>query len=296
MNMKILSRKFCDYATYFRGFKKNTILRYTRAVNYLCEHTKVEELEEINTEMIRNFFYHGRIEKKWQANTFLIYHKSLKSFFEWCVKEKLLTTSPLIDIDKPKLDKKIPPKLTKQQAMKILEVAYNYPYKYRFLRARNHAILSTFIFSGVRKQELINLNYTDIDLQNLSLFVRQGKGGKDRIIPICYTLADSLQRYLTERKRLKRTCPGFFTSLFKNMGLTINGLNKMFKEIVPATGLKFSPHKLRHTFATLMLEGGADIFSVSKMMGHSDIKTTTIYLAASAEHLRGEMMKHPMNI
>jgi site-specific recombinase XerD len=79
------------------------------------------------------------------------------------------------------------------------------------------------------------------------------------------------------------------------MHFTKSGIKRLDKKISKTSGIKFSLHKPRHTFATLMLEGGCDIYSLSRMMGHSDIKTTTIYLAASAEHLREQMLKHPMN-
>ena len=135
----------------------------------------------------------------------------------------------------------------------------------------------------------------DVDIENMSLFIRQGKGNKDRVVPICYTLASTLKRYQEERKRLGKTCPEFFASLNLNVGYTNNGLKRLVEQLRKATGLVFSVHKLRHTFATLMLEGGCDIYSLSKMMGHSDIKTTTIYLSASTELLRSQMTKHPLN-
>lgn len=108
------------------------------------------------------------------------------------------------------------------------------------------------------------------------------------------TLAQTLKRYDDERKRLNRTCPEFFASS-KNMGLTRTGLRNLVALIQKASNMNFSLHKLRHTFATLMIEGGCDIYSLSRMMGHADIKTTTIYLAASPEHLRSQMVKHPLN-
>ena len=86
-----------------------------------------------------------------------------------------------------------------------------------------------------------------------------------------------------------------FTSLNLNQGFTNSGLKLLTNKLKEASGISFTIHKLRHTFATLMLEGGCDIYSLSKMMGHSDIKTTTIYLSASAEHLRGQIRKHPLN-
>lgn len=202
--------------------------------------------------------------------------------------------NPVEDIEVPKLEKKLPPKLTKQDTLKLLEIVYNYPYEYKFLRYRNHAIFATFVFAGLRKKELLNLKITDVDLDNLSIFINQGKGNKDRIVPINYTLAQSLKRYLEERKRLNKTCPDFFVSLNRNLGFTESGLKRLVEKVAEVSGIQFTIHKLRHTFATLMLEGGCDIYSLSRMMGHSDIKTTTIYLYASAEHLRGEMTKHPL--
>lgn len=199
------------------------------------------------------------------------------------------------DIEVPKMEKKLPSKLTKQDAIRILEVVDNYPYDNKFLRYRNYAIFSTFIMCGLRKQELLNLKYTDVDIENLSIFIRQGKGSKDRVIPINYRLAESLQKYIEVRKKAYKTCPEFFTSYTYDMGFTESGIKRLVERINEASGIKFHVHKLRHTFATLMLEGGCDIFSLSKMMGHSDIKTTTIYLAASVQHLRGQILKHPLN-
>jgi site-specific recombinase XerD len=205
-----------------------------------------------------------------------------------------MAKNPVLDIEIPKVERKLPSRLTKQDAMKLLEVVYNYPYGGRFLRCRNHAIFATFIYAGLRKQELLNLKLTDIDLENLTIFVRQGKGAKDRFIPMNYTLAQTLSRYLKERKRLGRTNPEFFSSIRGNIGFTDNGLKKLIEQIRDASGIYFSAHKLRHTFATLMMEGGCDVYSLSRMMGHSDIKTTTIYLSASAEHLREQVVKHPL--
>jgi site-specific recombinase XerD len=94
---------------------------------------------------------------------------------------------------------------------------------------------------------------------------------------------------------MNKTNPEFFSSIRGNVGFTGNGLKKLVDKIRDSSKIFFTVHKLRHTFATLMLEGGCDIYSLSKMMGHSDIKTTTIYLSASVEHLRSQITKHPLN-
>ena len=203
--------------------------------------------------------------------------------------------NPVLDIEKPRLEKKIPPKLTRLEALRLLEVVDNYPWSDKYLRLRNHAILSMFIFTGLRKKELLSLKFVDVDVENQTVFVRLGKGSKDRIVPMSSQLEQILTGYLAERRRKGKTCVEFFASSQRNTGFTESGLKRMVEKIRESSGIQFTPHKLRHTFATLMLEGGCDIYSLSKMMGHSDIKTTTIYLSASAEHLRGQITKHPLN-
>ncbi|MEI8361365.1 MAG: tyrosine-type recombinase/integrase [bacterium] len=295
MDIQVLTQKFCDHSTFMRGYTEETIKRYKRVIGIYCRTFGITELEQINETDLKQFFIDGRNHRKWKANTFICYHKTLSVFMQWCKGEGLIEKNILDDIETPKLEKSLPPKLTKQDANKLLEVVFNYPYDYPYLRYRNHAIMSTFLLAGIRKKELMKLKLNDVDLENMTLFVRQGKGSKDRIIPMCYKLTDTLKRYLVERRRLNKTCPEFFTSLNRNVGFTDSGMKRLVVKMRKASGIKFSIHKLRHTFATLMLEGGCDIYALSKMMGHSDIKTTTIYLAASAEHLRSQMTKHPLN-
>jgi site-specific recombinase XerD len=295
MNINLLLEEFCHYSTYIKGLSKKTIKRYDEQAGYFLRHSHIETNEEITQRKVRDFFMYGRVDKKWKPTTFISYHMTLLVFFRWLVKNNYLEKNYIEDIEKPKLEKRLPSRLKKEEALRLLEIVYNLPYSYHYLRHRNKAIFATFIFSGLRKSELLNLKLTDIDIENLTLFVRQGKGNKDRIIPISFTHAQILKRYLKERKRLNKTCPEFFTSLNRNRGFTDSGLKLIVERIKKASGISFNIHKLRHTFATLMLEGGCDIYSLSKMMGHSDIKTTTIYLSASAEHLREQVIKHPLN-
>lgn len=295
MDIQIAARKFYDYSTYIRGYSPNTVKRYVSVVNYYCREGGITELEQVNEENVRNMFYNGRTEKNWTANTFITFHKSLVVFFRWCVDNGLMETNPAEKVETPKREKRIPPKLTKQQALRLLEVVYNYPYDYKFLRHRNYAMFATFIYAGLRKSELLHLKYADIDLENLTIFIRQGKGSKDRIVPMSYTLAEILKKYISERQRLNKTCPELFASLNRNMGFTDIGMKRLVEKMRKAAGIDFTVHRLRHSFAVLMLEGGCDIYSLSKIMGHADIKTTTIYLAASTEHLRKQIIKHPLN-
>lgn len=295
MRIDTLSEQFCNYSTYMRGYSPDTIRRYRTTIRLFSSCAKVSEVEACTPETVREFFYAGRVERHWAVNSFVTYHKSLAVFFRWCVERGHLTVNPADGIEMPKAAKRLPPRLTQQESLRLLEIVHNYPWPYAFQRYRNYAILATFLHAGLRKKELLRLQLVDVDLGNRSIFVRQGKGSKDRIVPMSATLAGVLQRYLEDRSRLGKTCPEIFASLNRDMGLTAEGLKHLIFTAGRITGLRFHVHTLRHTFATLMLEGGCDIFSLSKMMGHSDIKTTTIYLAASAQHLRAQMLKHPLN-
>lgn len=295
MNIELLLEDFCHYSTYLRGVSKNTVKRYRLQIRYFYSYSKIQQIEAVDTSIVQEFFLHGRVDKHWKPSTYRTYYMSLIVFFRWCVKNKYMSENYMDDMELPKLTKSLPKKLRKQEALRLLDVVYNYPYTQSYLRYRNHAMFSMFLFAGLRKNELLNLKLTDVDIENLSIFVRQGKGNKDRIIPMSYTLAQSLNRYLIERKKSKKTCPEFFTSSNRNRGFTESGLKHFMEGFRKRTKIHFTIHELRHTFATLMLEGGCDIYSLSKMMGHSDIKTTTIYLATTPEHLRSQMIKHPLN-
>lgn len=295
MHLLSLAERFCEDAAYMKGYTAATLQRYRYTLRLFGTMTGIEDTDAVTAAAVRQFFFDGRSNRHWSVSTFITYRKTLKVFFRWCVKEMHLTTNPAADIEKPRLEKRIPPKLTREEADRLLEIVDNYPWGSLFVRRRNLAIFATFMLAGLRKKELLNLRFTDVDIAGATLFVRQGKGRKDRIVPICQRLANLLEQYLTERHRLHKTCPEFFTSLTHNAALTDDGFRHLLELVVKAFGKKFGAHKLRHTFATLMLEGGCDIFSLSQMMGHSDIRTTTIYLTASAQHLRAQVGKHPLN-
>lgn len=288
-------QKFYDYALYEEGYSKQTVHRYKQTLSFYCKVAHITEIEEVSLENVRNLFYFGRTNRNWSDNTFLCYYKSLRVFFRWCINNGYLESNPTDHIKQPKLGTNLPKALRRQQAEQILEVVDNYPFNNSFLRYRNYAIFATFIFSGIRKEELLNLKCTDVDIENQTLFVRQGKGKKDRMVPMNYRLAEALERYHIARKKAFKTCPEFFTSYTYNMGFTYSGLKRLVVKMRKATGIYFGNHILRHTFATLMLEGGCDLYSLSEMLGHSDIKTTTIYLGLSVEHLRKQVLKHPLN-
>jgi site-specific recombinase XerD len=295
MDIQLLAHKFYDYSTYIRGYSKETIRRYRSVINYYSKTVGITRIEQVTEENLRNFFFFGRTQRNWKPNTYIVFHKSLVVFFRWCIEQGHMEKNPMDIVEIPKLEKRLPASLSKEDALKLLEVIYNYPFENTFTRCRNHAIFSTFIFAGLRRSEVLNLKYMDVDLEGKSIFIRQGKGQKDRVVPIALPLVQSLSRYLEQRRKLCKTATQFFVSSNRDVGFTDQGLKHVVSKIKKSSKLNFTVHKLRHTFATLLIEGGCDIYSLSRMMGHSDIRTTTVYLSASAEHLRSQITKHALN-
>lgn len=290
-----LHRRFRDYSFAFKGNTPRTVKWFHDSMRHFVNHTGIETLDTATRDKIEEWLFRGKNERNWSAKTIRNHLQALSSFFEWCVKEGFLENNPVKEIARPRLPKRIPKHLTKEQAFSLIEWAQNFNYSYTFERSRATAIVATFIFSGIRLQELINLKVQEIDLHNKSLFVQSGKGEKDRIVPLCPRLIEILEDYLKDRNRLKKGCPYFFTAMREDNRMGDKVIPRLVGRLRDKSNIYFYPHMLRHTFATLMLEGGCDLFSLSKMMGHSDIKTTTIYLSATTAHLQEQIAKHPLN-
>lgn len=295
MKIDIALDRYNENNKYFLNRSPYSLRRAYQEVLHFANHAKVDSVEQITEANVRSYFLEGMRQFNWQPTTFHTKLITLRVFFDWCIQQKWMTSNPAIDIPKPRKNKKIPDKLTKDQALRLLDVVYNLPYRYRFTRYRNHAMLSMCLFAGLRRAELLTIKYADADIENMTIFVRCGKGRKDRIIPMSSTLSNILRTYILERNKIKTTIPELFITRDGKNKVELNSFTWFVKKFQKESGIKFSLHKLRHTFATLMLEGGCDIYSLSKMMGHAEITTTTIYLAASVEHLRGQIVKHPLN-
>lgn len=289
MNPSNIQSNFLRYCALEENLSPSTVRSIKWAFNTFRARTGIENPSKATTDELRNFFYEGKEKYQWSASTTLNYMKYLKKFFNWCVKEGHIGKNPILEIKKPKLPKTLPRVLTREQANAILCTTFTRDWLYTFEKYRNYAIIAVFLYTGVRARELLNLRTTDVNLNSERIFISEGKGRKDRYIPIHRKLKNILDSYTRERKRLNKTSEYFFTGVKSNSPLTYKDLSRLCGKISKAAGIKFTPHALRHTAATEFLNQGLDIYKVSKMLGHSDIKTTTIYLHVATEKLQQDV-------
>lgn len=290
-----LHEQFCVNAELIRNLRPSTIRWYQRVFRQFRGFyaDQVKTLGDITNARLRAYFVQMR-QTGWKASNFLNQYKALKSFLKWCVQNGYLEQNPIQGIEKPKLEKSLPKRISKDDAKRVLEFAFHRNTRCHFQRYRDRAVLGLMIYAGLRAQEVLDLKMGHLDLERRSLFIESGKGAKDRFVPVSSTLSRYLREYLEDRARLKKDSIYVFTTLQGNGCFTYRGLHRLVRMLRSATGIDFTPHRLRHTFATLMLEGGCDLFSLQKMLGHSHIQTTTIYLSASAQMLQAQIAKHPL--
>lgn len=288
-------RAFCDHSLTFKGNTPRSIFWFEESNGRFFRQTGIQSLPQITPAVIQRYLHDGKVARGWAAKTIRNRITALRIFLDWCVEENLIQENPARGFKLPRLPKKIPRHLPKSDAQTILDWASHYPYEYKFERPRAGAIIATFMFAGLRLGELVRLDLPDVDLTARQIFVRGGKGQKDRFVPINIDLAVALEAYLVERRKLQLETAAFFVSLRFDRRMGEKAIERLVHKLRDSSGIYFYPHMLRHTFAVLLLEGGADVFAIKEMMGHSDIQTTLIYLTASTAHLSSEASKHALS-
>jgi integrase/recombinase XerC len=239
-------------------------------------------------------------ERKYDRATIHLKMSSLRSLFRWLVRSEYLKQSPAVGLTLPKKHRKLPKFLTVYQVESLLDA----PLKSETSRSarrgrptgdfpawRDKAILETLYSAGLRIHELTGLNDDDLDLLGEVVRVR-GKGKKERLAALGLPAVEALQKYLQLRRSGFRSRPGTVDrSLFCNRfgdRLTPRSVQRMLKKYLLAVGLdpSLTPHKLRHSFATHMLDAGADLRSVQELLGHANLSTTQIYTHITPERLK----------
>lgn len=290
-----LITRFIEDVRYERAYSDATVVWYQARLTAFRKRVKIVDLEEVTPERIRGFFAAGRRDHGWSSDNALGYYKTLRVFLKWCVAKQFILSSPIQDYPRPRLEKKLPKRLSQQDAAALLQVTNSIRWSTPFERRRNGALMGVLLFAGLRAAETLRLLVTDVDIQNRVISVRQGKWAKDRLVPFDDRLSDLLVDYLDERTLRAPACPQLFVSVWGKR-LYYEGLTRVIHRIRKESGIAFSAHRLRHTYASLMLEGGCDLFSLSRLLGHEQVSTTSIYLSVSMNHLRDKVSRHPLEI
>ncbi len=295
LDIHTLHQQFCQERLDFKGNSPKTIYWYKAAFRRLLAYKPIETVSELTRPLVKQWIHWGKAEHDWSAKTRREYMKAISLFLDWCVVEEYVQDNPIKLMDRPSLPKRIPKHLPLDTAFELLDWTIHLKYPYQFEKKRAIAIIATFMFTGVRKEELRSIKTDDMDIGNRLLTVIEGKGKKDRKIPLTDKFIPIIKDYLKDRKRLKKECPYFFTAMRQDSQMGDKVIYRLVEKLRTKSGIYFTPHMLRHTFAVLMLESGCGLYELSKMMGHANISTTTIYLMATTDHLRREIAKHPMN-
>jgi len=226
-------------------------------------------------------------EKQYSKSTIARKLATLRSFYKFLVKRNKITSSPVMAIRTPKQEKKLPRFLEYEEVKKLLET----PPLDHWLGVRDRAMMETLYSTGMRVSELVSLNMDDVDFLGEVVHIR-GKGKKERIAPISSSTLQMIQRYIEFRNKRAQSNSNFETKvLFVNKHgrrLSTRSVRRKMDKYLKMAGLdpSISPHTLRHSFATHMLNNGADLRSVQELLGHQSLSTTQIYTHLTTRKLK----------
>lgn len=281
---------FLNYLKVEKNYSDNTIQGYHKDLLDYKEYLNGKNIKDTDYKFIRNYLSYMFL-KKYEKKTISRHISTLRSFYKYLVNENIIIKNPMLLISNPKLDKKLPNFLYYDE----LEILLNIPDKETILGLRDALILEMLYSTGIRVSELINIKLKDINFSDKKILIL-GKGSKERYVLYGNTLKQILDLYLkNSRQKLNKNSE--YLILNKNGNkITDRGVRLIISNILKKGELDYhvSPHTLRHTFATHMLDNGADLKSVQELLGHSNLSTTQVYTHITNERLRSVYLKtHP---
>ncbi|WP_404458114.1 site-specific tyrosine recombinase XerD [Sutcliffiella horikoshii] len=289
-------KDFIHFLVVEKGLASNTVVSYERDLkSYLLYVSKVEEISSLDAVSRSTIiqFLKFLTENGKSSKTIARHIASIRSFHQFLLREKVTTQDPTVHIDRPKQEQKLPQVMSVEEVQALLDS----PDASKVFGMRDKAMLELLYATGMRVSELISLNLSDVHLT--MGFVRcVGKGNKERIIPLGTMAQNAITTYIEEsRSQLlkKKTTDALFVNLYGNR-LTRQGFWKILKKLTKEAGIEkeLTPHTLRHSFATHLLENGADLRAVQEMLGHADISTTQIYTHVTKTRMKDVYsMFHP---
>lgn len=287
--MDINIQKYLDYLKYEKKLSNNTYLSYNYNLIQFSNFFDKKDILKLNTDDIRQFLYQDRIKAKTRAH----YLTVINSLYNYLIEENIIKNNPCDIIKLPRLEKKLPEYLTIDEVDKILNINPTKPIDYR-----NIAMLETIYASGLRVSELVELKIHNIDFNECIIRI-YGKGSKERIVPINDSSKSALQTYINDYREFLLRGKDSDYVFINNMGTKISRQSffKILKKVCSDSGIKktVSPHTLRHSFATHLLNNGADLRVIQELLGHSNLTTTQIYSHLTDKKIKEDYQNHPRN-
>ncbi len=283
---------YIDYLLLEKGLSNNTKESYQFDLEDFYNHFKDYEITNLKEKDIINYLEYLKGKKKLSSRSIERHLTTIRGFFKYLAKMEI-THDITKNIDNLKLGKFLPETLTEDEVNKLMDIKLDSPFAYR-----TKAMLELMYGSGLRVSELVNLSINDIDLYNNTILIN-GKGSKERIVPLGDYAKEYLNLYLQNRSYLLKRKNGNPDKLFLNnhgKPITRNGFNFLLNNILKEKGIKknVTPHTLRHSFATHMLDNGADLKVIQELLGHSDIVTTRIYTHVAKKQIHDSYDKYEM--
>jgi len=276
---------FLDFLSVEKGLSVNTVLSYSRDVQKLFLFFRKEGIHWLKAgeeDLIRFIHHQSRAGLSPRSMARVI--SSLKSFYRFLILDGIIKKNPAVNLSSPKTWLALPKFLT----VKEVESLLSQPEEETVRGIRDKAMLELLYATGLRASELVSLNIKDLNMED-GFLLCLGKGGKERLVPIGESAVEAVRKYLDEaRPKLLKQSSEFLFLTQRGGAFTRQGFWKLLKGYARKAGLdlKISPHILRHSFATHLLERGADLRSVQLMLGHSQITTTQVYTHVSRKRLR----------
>ena len=285
---------FLEYLSVEKNCSHRTLSNYEHAINAFRNSVSIfSGWHKLDADDFRDYLYHCMKSGR-SRSTIRLHFSALRSFYKFLTRRQGLSINPLLDVELPKAEKKLPVVLNQAQVNELLEMPFKIEQPKQaapWTAHRDVAILELFYSSGIRLAELTGLDVEDFDLHNECVRVF-GKGNKERICPVGTPAAEALHAYRNEARVMGGAL--FISKLRKRM--TSRAISDIFKKYhaLSKIPVNISPHKLRHSFATHLLDHGADLRSVQTLLGHASLSTTQIYTHVSIERMKQVYNKaHP---
>ena len=279
----MLKNKFITYLSSEKRFSEHTVKSYTTDLNqftsFLADEFQItDDIDEVRFQIIRTWIA-SLLEKGVNPRSVNRKISTLKSYFKFLIREGVIVENPMMKVVAPKSKKRLPVFIEEDQIESLLNEVQ---FEGGFIGERNKLIIELFYVTGIRLSELINIKISDIDFQNQLIKVL-GKRNKERLIPLSSSMLEGLSNFIEKNQQNQ--------FLFTNLDgkklytkLVYRLVNKYIGEISSVN--KKSPHILRHTFATHMLNNGADINAIKELLGHANLSATQVYTHNTIEKLK----------